>query len=95
MAADKSDDFQQQALDMLRAQQEAYVAAVKAWREALAAGEAANVPPPSPQPTAMHMLPTHTEMAEAYYAFAAKLLAEQSRFMEALSQAMSAPKKNT
>ena len=95
MAADKSDDFQQQALDMLRAQQEAYVAAVKAWREALAAGEAANVPPPSPQPTAMHMLPTHTEMAEAYYAFAAKLLAEQSRFMEALSQAMAAPKKNT
>ena len=95
MAADKADDFQQQALDMLRAQQETYVAAVKAWRESLAAGAAANVPPPSPQPTAMHMLPTPTEMAEAYYAFAAKLLAEQSRFMEALSQAMAAPKKNT
>ena len=95
MAADKADDFQQQALDMLRAQQETYVAAVKAWREALAAGAAANVPPPSPQPTAMHMLPTPTEMAEAYYAFAAKLLADQSRFMEALSQAMAAPKKNT
>jgi hypothetical protein len=43
----------------------------------------------------MHMLPTPTEMAEAYYAFAAKLLADQSRFMEALSQAMAAPKKNT
>ena len=40
MATDKADDFQQQALEMLRAQQEAYVAAVKAWREALAAGEA-------------------------------------------------------
>ena len=93
MAADKSDDFQQQALEMLRAQQEAYVAAVKAWREALAAGEAANVPPPEPTP--FHMLPTPTEMAEAYYAFAAKLLADQSRFMEALSQAMAAPKKNT
>ena len=95
MAADKSNDFQQQALDMLHAQQEAYVAAVKAWREALAAGEAANVPPPSPAPTPMHMLPTPTQMAEAYYAFAAKLLADQSRFMEALSQAMAAPKKNT
>ena len=59
MAADKADDFQQQALDMLRAQQETYVAAVKAWREALAAGAAANVPPPSPQPTAMEpTLPT-------------------------------------
>jgi len=92
MAADKSDDFQQQALDLLRAQQEAYISAVKAWREALAAGEATNVPPP--EPTAMHMLPTPVEMAEAYYAFAAKLLAEQSRFMEALSQAMAAPKKN-
>jgi hypothetical protein len=95
MAADKSDDFQRQALEMLRAQQEAYVSAVKAWREALAAGEAANVPPPAPEPTAMHMLPTPAEMAEAYYAFAARLLADQSRFMEALSQAMAAPKKNT
>jgi hypothetical protein len=94
MATDKSDDFQQQALEMLRAQQQAYVAAVKAWRESLAAGETANVPPP-PEPTAMHMLPTPTEMAEAYYAFAAKLLADQSRFMEALSQAMAAPKNNT
>ena len=95
MAAAKSDDFQRQALEMLRAQQDACVSAVKAWREALGAGEAANVPPPSPEPTAMHMLPTPTEMAEAYYAFAAKLLADQSRFMEALSQAMAAPKKNT
>jgi hypothetical protein len=94
MAADKPDDFQQQALDMLRAQQEAYISAVRAWREALAAGEATNAPPP-PEPTAMHMLPTPTEMAEAYYAFAAKLLADQSRFMEALSQAMAPPKKNT
>jgi hypothetical protein len=95
MATNESDDFQQQALDMLHAQQEAYITAVKAWREALAAGEAANMPPPSPEPTPMHMLPTATEMAEAYYAFAAKLLADQSRFMEALSQAMAAPKKNT
>jgi len=93
MAKDKTDDFQQQAIDMLRAQQEAYIAAVKAWREAIAAGESASVPPPSPQPTPMQMLPTPTEMAEAYYAFAAKLLADQSRFMEALSQAMATPSK--
>ena len=93
MATDKTDDFQQQAIDMLRAQQEAYIAAVKAWREAIAAGESASVPPPSPQPTPMQMLPTPTEMAEAYYAFAAKLLADQSRFMEALSQAMATPTK--
>ena len=93
MATDKADDFQQQALEMLRAQQEAYVAAVKAWREALAAGEAQ--PPPSPEPTPLQMLPTPTEMAEAYYAVAAKLLADQSRFMEALSKAMAPPKKQS
>ena len=69
MATDKPDDFQQQTIEMLRAQQEAYVTAVKAWREALAAGEVQ--PPPSPEPTPLHMLPTATEMAEAYYAFAA------------------------
>jgi hypothetical protein len=91
--ADETDDFQKLALEMLRAQQEAYVAAVKAWREALAAGESAM--PPAPEPTPFEMLPTPTEMAEAYYAFAAKLLADQSRFMQALSQAMATPKKNT
>ena len=90
--ADTIDDFQKQALEMLRAQQEAYVAAVKAWRAALAAGETST---PPPEPTPFHMLPTPTEIAEAYYGFAAKLLADQSRFMEALSQAMATPKKNS
>jgi hypothetical protein len=41
----------------------------------------------------MQMVPTASEVAEAYYAFAAKLLADQSRFMEKLSQAMAAPTK--
>jgi hypothetical protein len=91
--SDKTDDFQEQAREMLRAQQDAYVAAVKAWREALATGQASAAQPPSPEPTALNMLPTPTEMAEAYYAFAARLLADQSRFMEALSQAMAAPTK--
>ena len=95
MAADKTGDFQQQAREMLRVQQDAYVAAVKAWREALAAGQPSTVPPPSPEPTPLHMLPTPTEMAEAYYAFAARLLADQSRFMEALSQAMATPTKKS
>ena len=34
------------------------------------------------------MMPTAAEVAEASYAFAAKLLADQSRFMEELSRAM-------
>jgi hypothetical protein len=36
-------------------------------------------------------LPTPAEVAEASYAFAAKLLADQSRFMEELSRAMAPP----
>ena len=94
MANDKADEFQKQALELLRAQQDAYVAAVKKWREALAAAVAAGLaPPPSPQPTPIDMVPTPTEMVEASYAFAAKLLADQSRFMDALSKAMALPEK--
>src|SRR5688500_14233682 len=92
--ADQTEDFQRQTRELLRAQQEAYVAAVKKWRESLAAAGGDNVqPPPWPQPMPVQMMPTPTEVAEAYYAFAAKLLADQSRFMEALSQAMAAPEK--
>jgi len=96
MATDSTEDFQKQTRELLRAQQESYVAAVKQWREALAAAGGGNVQPPpwpQPMPMQMQMMPTPTEMAEAYYAFAAKLLADQSKFMEALSQAMAPPEK--
>jgi hypothetical protein len=94
MTSDPSEDFQRQAREMLRAQQDSYVAAVRKWRETLAAAGTDNVqPPPWPQPVPLQMMPTPTEMAEAYYAFAAKLLADQSKFMEALSEAMAAPRK--
>lgn len=92
MAGDKTADFQKHAQELLRAQQDAYVTAVKTWREAVATAAAAGVqPPPSPTPTPLDMLPTPTEVAEASYAFAAKILADQSRFMDALSKAMSLP----
>ena len=90
MASDKTEDFQKQAREMLRAQQEAYLTAVKAWREAMAAGQP-NVS--WPQFSKMDMMPTPTEVAEASYSFAAKLLADQSRFMEELSRAMASPDK--
>jgi hypothetical protein len=94
MADDKAEEFQKQTRELLRAQQETYVAAVKKWRESLtAAGHDSVQPPPWPQATPVQMTPSPTEMAEAYYAFAAKLLADQSRFMEALSQAMATPAK--
>ena len=90
MATDKTEEFQTQARDMLRAQQEAYLNAVKAWREAMAAGQPNVAWPQFPK---MEMLPTAAEVAEASYAFAAKLLADQSRFMEELSRAMAPPDK--
>ena len=95
MADDKAEEFQKQTRELLRAQQETYVAAVKKWRESLASGgsDSSVQPPPWPQTTQMQMVPTASEVAEAYYAFAAKLLADQSRFMEALSQAMATPVK--
>jgi hypothetical protein len=96
MASDQTEEFQKKTRELLRAQQESYVEAVKKWRETLAAAGTDNVqPPPWPQPMPMQMMPTATEMAEAYYAFAAKLLADQSKFMEALSQAMAPPEKKS
>jgi hypothetical protein len=77
-------EFQRRTRAALRAQQEAYLAAVKAWREQVGKGP----PPPWPQPNVEDLAPTPHELAEAYYAFAAKLLADQSRFMEELSKAM-------
>jgi hypothetical protein len=91
MATDKTDDFQTQTRELLRAQQEAYLEAVKAWRAAMAAGAAQA--PTWPQFPKVDFMPTPSEMAEASYAFAAKLLADQSRFMEELSRAMAPPDK--
>lgn len=94
MPTDKTEEFQKQTLELLRAQQEAYLSAVKAWREAMAAG--ATQAPEWPTFPSMEMLPTPVEVAEASYSFAAKLLADQSRFMEELSRTMAPPpdKKN-
>lgn len=91
MPADKTEEFQKQTIELLRAQQEAYLNAVKAWREAMAAGVAQA--PMWPKLPTVEMLPTPAEVAEASYAFAAKLLADQSRFMEELSRAMVPPDK--
>ena len=78
--ADTTEEFQKHTRELLRAQQETYVAAVKKWRESLAASGGDHVqPPPWPQPMPVQMMPTPTEVAEAYYAFAAKLLAEEER----------------
>jgi hypothetical protein len=80
-AADSIAEFQRRTRELLRSQQEAYLAALKAWREGLANG-----PPQWQQPPGL--TPNPNELAEASYAFAAKLLADQSRFMDELSKTM-------
>lgn len=86
---DKTAELQRQTRELPKAQQDAYLAAIKAWREQTAKG----IQSPSwPEMMPMDALPKPDEVAEVSYAFAAKLLADQSRFMEALSQAMAPPK---
>ncbi len=89
MATKDIEDFQKQTLDMLRAQQEAYLKAVKTWRDTMSAS--ATVQPAAPPPQQSDNLPTPAEIAEAGYAFASKLLADQSRFLEELGKTMMIP----
>lgn len=86
-ATERLREFQDQTRQLLRAQQEAYVAAIKAWRM----GPSSGTPPPEWPAMSFETLPQPTEMAEATYAFAAKLLADQSRFMDELSRAIAGP----
>lgn len=89
MATKEIEDFQKQALEMFRAQQEAYLNAVKAWRDAMGSAAAPPSAPPAAGPQFDHM-PTPAEVAEAGYTFAARLLADQSRFLEELGKTMTA-----
>ena len=61
MATDKTEEFQKQTLELLRAQQEAYLNAVKAWRDAMTAGAAQA--PAWPKLPAIDLLPTPAEVA--------------------------------
>ncbi len=81
-------EFQRCARDMLKAQQETFLAAVKAWREGV--GNA----PAWPEGGTIGLTPKPAELAEASYAFAAKLLADQSRFMQELSKTMASGDRN-
>ena len=85
-------ELQQAALAALRQQQEAFLAGLKAWREAVAEqGES----PAWPDMKLPHFSPKPAELVEASYAFTAKLLAEQSQFLNDLSKAMTAPTKKS
>lgn len=77
-------EFQRRTREMLRAQQEAYLSAIKTWRENLGKG----TPAPWQRQGLDGVYPTPNELAEASYAFAAKLFADQRRFMEELTKTM-------
>ena len=85
MANDKFDEFQKHARQMLRAQQEAYLAAAKQWQHSLAAGQKTLHWPSSAE---FDTLPSAAELSEATQTFTSKLLADQQQFMEALAETM-------
>jgi hypothetical protein len=86
-------ELQKRTLEAMRQQQEAFLSGVKAWREMLTKGVVQ--PPPSPEIKPPEFSPQPAEMVEASYAFAAKLLAEQSQFLAELSKAMTKPPKKS
>jgi hypothetical protein len=90
MERDKTAELQEQMLAALRAQQEAYLQAANAWRESFAKGD--SLPSWPEASLGVDALPSPAEVAEVSYAFAAKLLSEQSAFLEALAKAMSGSK---
>jgi hypothetical protein len=88
---DQLAELQKAALAALRQQQEALLSGVKAWREALA--NSGTEAPAWPELKPPGFVPKPAELVEASYAFTAKLLAEQSRFLTELGKAMTAPNK--
>ena len=90
MATKEIEDFQKQTLEMFRAQQEAYLNAVKAWRDAMSTTAAPPPATPAPASPQFDHMPTPAEIAEASYGFASRLLADQSKFLEELGRAMAA-----
>lgn len=87
-----TEEFQKQTLEFLRAQQDSYLEAIKTWREAMSSGMAPPKAPEWPKAPDLGNLPNADEVAGASYGFAAKLLAEQSRFLEELGKAMTGSK---
>ena len=82
-------EFQLRTREMLRAQQQAYLAAVSSWREELGRNL-----PARPQPSLHTLIPRPGEYAEAWYAFAVKLFADQNRSLNEISKAIAKRDKN-
>lgn len=94
MASQPLNDYQQQALDAMRRQQDAYLAAVRAWRKA--AGPDAGSPfgntPETPAMPTFDSWPSPTEIAEANQAFMNRVAEEQQRFFQSLNDILGSGK---
>ena len=80
--------FQQQALEALKQQQDAYLAAVRAWRDASSGG----LPDFGPMPEAPEFnaatfeeMPTPADLAEQSQLFMTRVMEEQQRFFASLN----------
>ncbi len=81
-------EFQQQAIDALRQQQDAYLTLVREWKRA--AGAKAFPQQPTPftptlDPSAFESLPSPAELVEATQAFTAQVMEQQQRFLTSLN----------
>jgi hypothetical protein len=87
MATPSLNPFQQQALDALQQQQEAYLEAVRAWKNASGdqSGFSGTAMPQMPAFESMPDLPTPSEVAEANQEFLRRVFEEQQTFFTSLN----------
>jgi len=82
---DPSSQFQEQLLSSIKAQQEGYLNALKAWNRAVntpqAAPPSAPAFPPPPAAPSFDQIPGSTKMIEANKAFMQKVIAQQQEFL--------------
>jgi hypothetical protein len=87
MANPSLNPFQQQALEAMKQQQDAYLEAVRSWKAASGAqaGFSTTTMPQMPTFDGVPDLPTPAEVAEANQLFLTRVFEEQQRFFTALN----------
>lgn len=81
-------EFQQQAIDALRQQQDAYLTLVREWKRtagAQAFPEQATPFMPTLDTSAFESLPSPAELVEANQAFMTQVMEQQQRFLTSLN----------
>lgn len=94
MSPQPMNEYQQQVLDGMRRQQDAYLAAVRAWRKAAgpSAGFGFGQMPEMPTMPSADNWPSVEQIAESNEAFMTRLMEEQQRFFESLNDILGSGK---